>query len=850
MDDAAKIKRKRVLMQIRDLKEKMRTVLFQIAALDRSKSDPHDPSVSPNPPLCNVLYHALQSSIRLDLRNQFNAFLEEARKKEGVVNPHPIMRAPVEIVREIFEAAARVDPAAPFQLMEACIAWRTFILETPSIWNNICVSVDDDDSLKVLPFSLLFSKTRKLDVTIVGTRAPRSVVDGLAPEAHRIRTLDICLHKLAREPFRGLIQAPPDGLCSLSRLAVETHSMAQTRGAGPKTIKPFKRVKKDQNALDATDLNLLQALPLLSSLTSLVLHDVEIGGIPPLELSSLKSLQIVLQNSPALLQSLKCNALQTLDVVLEGTTRDGWWDLLLLSLVYPQLIDLSVDATLDREKDNWSKPWDLRSRPRLPTRESVTTLTIALAFSDWKCIRPPNEKAEYLCGDLLDEFIGCFPYLSDLHLLHVPFFHTPFIWPMEQILLVLRKLELNVPGIVYDKPMPVIELPGLCELRYYGYVRPETTQLPSLRTPCLQYLEIMHHMRAVHPLHEHVHRHWPGYNRKSIDPDDYGISRNNSVKNFPDFSVDMEVVDPLLHVIHQSFALRELRLYLGDPARRDNVGFELTAFPVLRRLYCSVFYLQMIDAPQLEELYLLWSTGKETELFDMYPQGTKAQSILKRIKVLDIYSHANEEFHRASSAGQTMKVGNWIPYLTSLSVIVLPRAWECVDDFIDALSRDPHICRALTTITSLSYPRSWTLLCNSLEIRNHLSMRDRSVQAIHTLHFPAAVHRNISGPLQNALSGEFASPFIAIPLQPWTLRELLPQRPESVEHEQPPETACFGCCQSGNTFKCGKLKLWGIGDCIRHTKLPWGQAVAVSGYKRDISGYLEWKSDGDGELIQ
>jgi hypothetical protein len=149
----------------------------------------------------------------------------------------------------------------------------------------------------------------------------------------------------------------------------------------------------------------------------------------------------------------------------------------------------------------------------------------------------------------------------------------------------------------------------------------------------------------------------------------------------------------------------------------------------------------------------------------MYPQGTKVQSVLKNIKVLDIYSHANEEFHGASS-GEKMKVNKWIPYLISLRVIVFPRAWGCVDDFIDALSRDPHICPALTTITSLSYPRSWTSLCNCLETRNHLSMRGRSVQTIHTLRFPSAVHRNISGPLQDALSGEFASPFIAIPLQP------------------------------------------------------------------------------------
>jgi hypothetical protein len=45
MENAAKIKRRRDLMQLRDLKEKMRTVLFQIA----SKSDPRGSSVSLRP---------------------------------------------------------------------------------------------------------------------------------------------------------------------------------------------------------------------------------------------------------------------------------------------------------------------------------------------------------------------------------------------------------------------------------------------------------------------------------------------------------------------------------------------------------------------------------------------------------------------------------------------------------------------------------------------------------------------------------------------------------------------------------------------------------------------------------
>jgi len=47
MDQAAKVKRKRDLMHLRDAKEKMRTVLFQIASLERSKSDLKVSSVSP-----------------------------------------------------------------------------------------------------------------------------------------------------------------------------------------------------------------------------------------------------------------------------------------------------------------------------------------------------------------------------------------------------------------------------------------------------------------------------------------------------------------------------------------------------------------------------------------------------------------------------------------------------------------------------------------------------------------------------------------------------------------------------------------------------------------------------------
>jgi len=780
------------------------------------------------------VFHSLQLPLRLDLRNQFNTFFDQARKKDSALTPHPIMRVPLDIVREIFEAAARIDPDAPFHLLETCVAWRTFVLETPSIWKNIHIAVDDDEALKALPAFLLFSKTWKLDVTIIGTRAPQSVVDELAQAAHRIRTLEICLHKAAREPFRGLSSAPPDGLCSLSRLAVEAHSVPQTRGAEPPTIQALERIEQDQNALDGTDLNLLQTLPMLTSLTALVLHDMGIVGVPPLELLCLKSLRIVLKNSPALLQSLTCKSLQSLDVILEDTSRDGWWDLLLASLVYPQLIELSMDATLDREEDDWSNPWHSQLRSPLPTRETISTLTIALAFSDWEYIWPPDENAEYLCGYLLDEFIACFPYLSNLHILHVPFFHSPFIWPTEQILLTLRKLELHVPAVVYDNPSPVIDLHNLSELRYYGFVSPRTTRLPSLRTPCLQYLEVMHHKRSIHPIHGQINRYWPGHFRKSISGAEFMVSEINSVKDFPRNTED---VDPLLPIIHQSVALQELRLYLGDPVRSNNIGFDPTTFPVLKRLHCSIFYLARIIAPQLEELYLLCSGKNETRWFEMYSQGQATQRVLNQLKVLDIYSHANRNFHEVPS--KRINVEQWFPYLTSLCMIIFPGIWKCIDRFIDALSRDPHICPALTTITSLTYPASWVSLCHCLEARNHLSMRDPSVQAIHTLRFPVAVHRHISGPLQDALSGEFAAPFIPIPLQPWTLPEFQPQILDSTAHEPPFETACFNCRQSGKTFECerGPIDLDTL-DCPRHLGPLSSVGVAITAYRRDISGYL------------
>lgn len=129
--------------------------------------------------------------------SSIDAFLHEARKRDRVLNPHPITCAPMEIVRKISESAARADPGAPLHLAETRTAWRAFVLDTTSIWKThthiyICV-VGDGGVLKAFP-AFLFSKSRELDVTMIGTHAPRSVVDEPSQNSHRIRTLEIHLY--------------------------------------------------------------------------------------------------------------------------------------------------------------------------------------------------------------------------------------------------------------------------------------------------------------------------------------------------------------------------------------------------------------------------------------------------------------------------------------------------------------------------------------------------------------------------------------------------------------------------------------------------------------------------------
>ena len=69
-------------------------------------------------------------------------------------------------------------------------------------------------------------------------------------------------------------------------------------------------------------------------------------------------------------------------------------------------------------------------------------------------------------------------------------------------------------------------------------------------------------------------------------------------------------------------------------------------------------------------------------------------------------------------------------------------------------------------------------------------MQDSSIYPIQTLRFPLTLHRNISDRLKESLSGEFAGPFEAVPLQPHAFEELIPPD-ERVG--RPPREICFGC---------------------------------------------------------
>ena len=124
-------------------------------------------------------------------------------------------------------------------------------------------------------------------------------------------------------------------------------------------------------------------------------------------------------------------------------------------------------------------------------------------------------------------------------------------------------------------------------------------------------------------------------------------------------------------------------------------------------------------------------------------------------------------------------------------------------------------------------------------------MQDPSVHPIHTLRFPLALHRNISDRLKESLSGEFAGPFVAVPLQPYALEELI--RPEDKVEERPDEL-CLGCIRSGNAFECLRPEMKDQ-ERLDHYETRWGcslhwnrgpdRGVKITAYNMQLSGYLE-----------
>ena len=544
------------------------------------------------------------------------------------------------------------------------------------------------------------------------------------------------------------------------------------------------------------------------------------------------------------LENLTCNNLKSLDVVLGDTSREGWWDLLVKSLTYPRLESLAVDVTLDRVKNEWSKPWDSRGFKRLPAQRIIRCVTVALSFSDRQYLSADayEENVEYLCGDLLRELTESVPSLKGLRLLHVPFLHVPFIWPSPEVLSNLQQLEMQVPANVYDEYIPVIELPNLQDLRYYGVVTPETTQLPRLRTPSLEYLEIMDQFRAMHPILRRVDRHWPDMPRLQISSEKSSISRGNSSKDFPARESLPKAQGPVLYpVIHQSVTLRELRLYFRNEVH-SGPPFPMTRFPKLRVLYCSLSVFQLIDAPKLVELHLLWSVPAKTPKSGSPPATEQVQTMLRSLITLDLYSHVDLGLWRDTFEGSNLRLDQWMLCFHSVQTLILGHSFAPIDGFINYLWNNPALCPRLTTIDTFVYPQRWTSLRDCIEKRNHLAMRDTSVHPIRTLRFPLALHRNISDRLKESLSGEFAGPFVPVPFQPHALEELI--QPDDKLGPRP-DGWCFGCVRSGNAFGCllpegstsySEYAKWG---CPRHWNHGADRGVTITAYNLQLSGYLE-----------
>jgi len=161
-----------------------------------------------------------------------------------------------------------------------------------------------------------------------------------------------------------------------------------------------------------------------------------------LQLPRVGSLRLVMKDAPTVLENLTCNNLKNLDVMLDDTSKEGWWDLLVKCLAYPCLESLVLDVTLNRAKNEWSRHWESWDFKRLASQPIIRCVTVALSFSDRKYLSDVKVNAEYLCSDLLRELTESVPSLKELRFLHVPYLHAPFIWPSPKVLCNLQRLEL------------------------------------------------------------------------------------------------------------------------------------------------------------------------------------------------------------------------------------------------------------------------------------------------------------------------------------------------------------------------------------------------------------------------
>ena len=845
----------RARLRLQNAKSKMRTVLLQISNRRNLVTDsPKDAVRLSSAPdhFCHLLmviqplFDISGSPDSFDkLKEQFDRFFDEAREQDRILNPHPITLLPVEVLHEIFEWAGRVDADAPLALVGTCPAWAAIVLSTPSVWRNIDINTDStDEIMEPLQLHLHCSRTLLLDITMRGRGVSNEVLNELLLHTGRIRTLELRLSRKAKEPIH-VLKEPEGGLASLSTLALERFpGEVLLKPPADEAIDPFSRAKWRKSGFDDLDLRVITTLPSLALLRALVLQGVHHMVIAPVELPKLETLHLLLKESPQLLQNFQCRVLQSLHVNLEDTNRGGWWDLLLAALNFKKLDSLVLDVTLDRSKDDWHNPWDMLAYARLPSHERISELAVTLMFADFRyCSKGAD--AEYLCGALLEQLVEGLPFLRELHLKHVPFFHAAWTWPSPETLRNLRRLEMNVPANVDDGDGTVIELLNLEELSYYGFVDPKCNRLQQIRAPQLRYLELMHDIHNDHAFGKQG-REWNGLVRMMVDSNNYGTRFGNSARDFP--AIISKPLDSIqLPILHESFRLVELRVAFrarhSGALGHDAVTWHRIHSPVLKTLHTHSWVLRLICASNLEELYL-YHGEDESNCFAEIPlipertnnDPTRPGLRLWKLKVLVIYPHIVTDY---TPLGK-FPIAPWLPHLESVETLGLPAVGAIslsINNFSTIMCENPRLFPSLIKIRSPQYPSSWLRLRDCIEVRNHLAMRDGRIRAFKTLEFPCQVHDYIAEPLQAVLSGRFGVGFRSIPDQPCAIPELIPENSKP-KH---PSDRCFYCIRSGDLFSC-----LGLSDpdghgldrhiCQRHLQGLW---VGITGTTSELSGYLQ-----------